>query len=782
MRIFNQNFYPMKSIITTIICIAFALSAAAQTKHTISGTISDISTGETLSGATVTVAQIAGTGASSNVYGFYSLTIPEGKYTLIVSFLGFKVLEYPVTLDSNKSENFRLEQLTTALNQVDIFPYRKNENIISDKIGVETLTISKIKDIPVFLGEADVMKTLALTPGVKAIGDGNGSLYVRGGNDSQNLVLLDEATVYHAHHLLGFFSTFNSDAIKDLTLYKGTAPVEYGGRLSSVMDVRMKEGNNQHFSMNGGIGLISSRMTVEAPIVKDKGSFLISGRRTYIDMLLKASPDQSVNSNTMNFYDLNAKMNFKLNDRNRIYLSAYSGRDAFGVPERFGLEWGNRTATFRWNHIWNEKLFSNTSLIFSDFDYNVDLGLDLSPYSLFSKIENYNFKQEFQYYANEKSSFMFGYSGIYHQIVPGQVEADDDAAVNPVRIQERYGLEHSFYIGNNLKLSPKWNINYGIRLNIFNETGPGDFYRYKDGQLQTTTSYGKGETVKTYVFPERRVSISHIINQEQSLKMAYSTNTQNIHLITTSSSSLPVDIWIMSSQNIKPQKSDQWSLGYYRNFNKDMYQFSAETYFKWMQNQLDLKNGADILANQHIEAELLSGTGRAYGLELMLKKEYGTLNGWISYTYSGTQLRIPGINDGNWYAARQDATHDLSIVGIYNLSKSLTFSATWVYQTGNAVTFPSGKYEINGEIKYYSSERNGYRMPDYHRLDLGLTWNFKKKKNFESSLNFSVFNAYGRKNAFAIDFEEDPQDPTKTRAIMTYLFTAIPSITYNFNF
>jgi hypothetical protein len=549
------------------------------------------------------------------------------------------------------------------------------------------------------------------------------------------------------------------------------------------MDIRMKDGNNQSMEVHGGLGLIASRLSVEGPIVKDRGSFVVSGRRTYVDMLLNLTNDPNLNNNTLNFYDLNAKVNLRINAHNRIFLSAYAGRDAFAIPGRFGLAWGNRTATFRWNKIWHDKLFSNTSIIYSDFDYEVDLAFEPSVFSVLSGIKNYNLKHEFQYFINTNNTLTFGYEGIIHYITPGQLIADEFAIVNPMTIQDRTGRENAIYISNEFKPSSNWIINYGIRLNTFKLNGPGDFYSYEDGNLVETITYTTDEVVKSYFTPERRLSITHIANLETSFKMAYSTHSQNIHMITaTEDVPLPVNIWIMSGNNVKPQSSDQLSAGYFRNINNDMYQFSAEAYYKWMHDQVDLKNGADVMANQHIEGELLFGSGRSYGLELMLKKKYGTLNGWVGYTLSKTELSIPGINKGNWYPARQDITNDFSIVGMYDISKNLTMSATWVYQTGNAVTFPSGKYLINGEIKYYYNERNGHRMPDYHRLDLGLTWNLKSKGKYNSSINLSVYNAYARKNAFSISFEEDPATPDKTKAVMTYLFTAIPSITYNFNF
>jgi hypothetical protein len=773
----------MKFLLNILFLMIFVSVLGAQTKYTISGTITDKGNGETLAGAAVTVDELPGTGISTNTYGYFANTLPEGNYTFKVNYLGYETAELSINLNQNIRHNFKLEELATSLREVDVYPFRRNDNILLNNIGSEKLLVSEIKNIPVFFGEQDIMKTISLTPGATQVRDGNNGIYVRGGSNAQNLILLDDAIVYHPNHLLGFFSTFNSDAIKEMTLYKGTAPASYGGRISSVMDIRMKDGNNQSFEVNGGLGLIASRLSIEGPIVKDRGSFILAGRRTYVDMLLKLMSDPNLNSNTLNFYDLNAKVNFRFDARNQIFISAYSGRDEFAVPGRFGIAWGNRTASFRLNRIWQDKLFSNTSFIYSDFDYEVDLAFEPSAFSMLSGIRNFNFKHEFNYFMSENSRFILGLDILTHNITPGQLLADENAIVHPMKIQERNGREQSFYLSNEFK--PLYNliINFGIRLNTFKLFGPGDFYQYENNVLTETITYTKKETVKSYFSPERRLSITHIINPVQSLKMSYSTHTQHIHMITaTENLSLPVDIWIMSGNNVKPQKSDQFSLGYFRNSKNDMYQFATEVYYKWMYDQIDLRNGADVMANQHIEGELLFGNGRSYGLETMLKKKYGKLNGWIGYTLSRTELSIPGINNGNWYPARQDITNDFSIVGIYELSKNLTFSATWVYQTGNAVTFPSGKYEINGQVKYYFNERNGFRMPDYHRLDLGLTWNLMSKGKNRGNLNFSVYNAYARKNAFSIDFEQDETNPEKTIAVMTYLFPAIPSITYNFKF
>ena len=474
-------------------------------------------------------------------------------------------------------------------------------------------------------------------------------------------------------------------------------------------------------------------------------------------------------------------MNYRINDKNRLYLSGYYGRDVFDFQNRFGINWGNLTGTLRWNHLWSEKLFSNTSVIYSNYDYKVNVLQD-AGFSLTSIIKNWNFKQEFQYFMNSSNTLSFGLSTIYHTILPGQLETTDDSAILPAQLQQKNAVDNGLYISNVWKPNSSININYGLRLSAYHLFGPGNFYSYRNGLVADTTAYSKAEIVQTYFNIEPRLNIAYIINKFNSLKVSYTRNTQNLHLVSNSTSTLPTDIWISSSNNVKPEIGDQTSLGYFRNFAKDKYQFSSEIYYRWMQNQIDLKNGADINANELIEGELLFGVGRAYGLELLLKKNTGKLTGWIGYTYSRTERLIDGINNNNWYPARQDITHDVSVVGIYDFNKKWTVSATWVYNTGNAVTFPTGKYIINGNIKYYYTERNGYRMPNYHRLDIGATRTLTKSKTRESSLNFSVYNAYGQKNPFSIDFEQDENNPAKTNAVMTYLFTYIPSITYNFKF
>lgn len=770
----------MKKILF-ILFLMFAFFTANAQKHTLSGTVTDVTNGETLIGASISVQELPGTGITTNAYGYFSITLPDGEYNIVVSYLGYATQTLNVKLFVNRNINFRLEPNATELNDVIITAQARNHNITSTEIGMEKLEVKEIGKIPVIFGEADILKTLKLTPGIKSVGEASGGFFVRGGNNSQNLVLLDEATVYNADHLLGFFSTFNSDAIKDIQMFKGTAPAEYGGRISSVLDVKMNDGNNQTHHIGGGIGLISSRLNANGPLVKEKGSYLVTARRTYADLFLKLSPDTLINNNQLYFYDLNLKLNYKIDDKNRLYLSGYFGRDIFEFQNRFGMDWGNITGTIRWNHIWNEKLFSNTALVYSMYDYKVNLARD-AGFSLNSVIKNWNLKHEFQLFANNTNTLVFGVSGTFHTITPGQVETTGESDFNPLTLQDKYSIDNAIYISNAWKPTDKLNINYGVRFSAYHLFGPGDFYSYSNGTISDTTTYKKSEIVKSYYHLEPRLNIAYVFDTENSLKASFTRNTQNLHVVSNSTSSLPTDIWLSSGNNIKPEIGDQVSLGYFRNFDADRYQFNAETYYRWMYNQIDLKNGADIFANEHIEGELLYGVGRAYGIEFLLRKKSGKFTGWIGYTWSRTERLIDGINNNNWYPARQDITHDVSVVGIYDINKKWSLSASWVYNTGNAVTFPSGKYVINGSVQYYYTERNGYRMPDYHRLDIGATRTLKKTKKFESSLNFSVYNAYGKKNPFSIDFEQDENDPTKTIAVKTYLFTFVPSVTYNFKF
>jgi CarboxypepD_reg-like domain/TonB-dependent Receptor Plug Domain len=754
-----------------------------QNKYTVSGTIKNKKTGETIIGAIVRIPEVKGAGASSNEYGFYSITVPEGDYTLILSMTGYKKQSQPIALHQSLVVDFMLEDTSLVKQEVVITGEKQDQNVSDPQMGAQKVDMKEANKIPVLFGERDVLKTIQLLPGIKSGGDGGSGFFVRGGSADQNLILLDEAPVYNASHLLGFFSTFNSDAIKDVTVYKGNGPAQYGGRLASVLDVKMNDGNNQTYHLSGGIGLISSKLNFEGPIVKNKGSFLITGRRTYADVFLKLSPDSTINQNSLYFYDLNMKANYELNRKNRIYLSGYFGRDQIGLANTFGISWGNTTATLRWNHIINDRLFSNTSLIFSNYDYKISISSPSADFSITSKIRDYNLKHEFQFFPNPKNRIRMGINSVYHTVTPGQITASEGTSINPIKLQDRFGWENAAYVSNEWNATERLNINYGIRVSAFSILGAGDYYTFNEnGAITDTSRYNKNEIAKTYYNVEPRISAGFLINETSSVKAAYARNTQNLHLLSNSTASSPTDLWIMNSLSIKPEIADQFSVGYYRNFKENKIEFSVETYYKSMQNQIDYKNGANTQGNEKVEGDLLFGDGRAYGLELFLKKKYGKLTGWVSYTLARSERRIDGINNGSWYPVKQDRTHDLSIVAMYELNTKWSFAATWVYNTGNAVTFPSGKYYVDGQVQFLYTERNGYRMPAYHRLDLGATWERQKTEKFESSWNFSVYNAYARENAYAITFRESQTDPNKTEAVRIALFKIIPSVTWNFKF
>lgn len=762
--------------------LCFSTMAIAQQTYSVSGTVKDKKNGELLIGVSVKVSEDPTINVTANEYGFYSLSLPAGTYTIVISSSGYKDFEQQIKVDQNMKLDLPLlpqEETTKAIDEVVVTAVKKDKNLTSAQMGAETLNIKSIEKLPVLFGEKDVMKTIQLLPGIKSNGEGSSGFSVRGGATDQNLILLDEAPVYNASHLLGFFSTFNSDALKDASIIKGNSPAQYGGRLSSVLDVKMKDGNNKDYNLNGGIGLISSRLSVEGPIQKEKSSFIVSGRRTYADLFLKTNKDYK--DNKLYFYDLNLKANYQINENNRIYLSGYFGRDVLGLGDTFNTDWGNTTATLRWNSIISSKLFSNTSFIYSNYDYKISLKNDDTVFDLNSKIRDWNLKQDFTWFAGNKHSVRFGLQSIYHTLTPSSASG---TTVSSFPRNPRYSWENAVYINDDFKATEKLTINYGVRLAIFSVLGGDTFNTYENGVLTDSKFLEKGKFGKTYVNPEPRISANYRINEVSSVKGGYSRNTQNLHLLSNSNSGNPTDQWIGSSYTVKPEIADQISVGYSRNFNNNNYELNAEVYYKSMKNQIDFKNGAQIGfdAGSDVESELLFGKGRAYGLELIAKKKSGKLTGWISYTLSKTERKINGINNNEWYNARMDKTHDLSIVATYQLNPKWSFSGLFVYSTGNAVTFPTGKYELNGQTIFQYSNRNADRMPAYHRMDLSATYEPTSNKRFRGSWTFGIYNLYGRENAYTINFEDNPDRPGTTRAMQTSLFRWVPNITYNFKF
>ncbi|WP_246581278.1 TonB-dependent receptor [Echinicola shivajiensis] len=765
---------------------SLTFSLLAQDKVTVSGTIEDASSGEGLIGATIFIKEL-GTGGTSNVYGFYSLTVPEGEYTLVYSFVGYESVTKSISLFDDQSLNLELEPESTQLEEVVVTADPEDSNVRSTQMSVNKLDMREVSAIPVIFGEKDIVKTIQLLPGIKS-SEGGGGFFVRGGSADQNLILLDEAPVYNASHLLGFFSVFNSDAIKDLTIYKGHIPAEYGGRASSVLDIKMKEGNNKKFAAQGGIGLISSRATIEAPIVKDKGSFVVSGRRTYVDMFLKLSNDEDLKNSVLYFYDLNAKANYKIGEKDRVFVSGYFGRDNFGFDDQFGFDWGNATATARWNHLFNDRLFLNTTAVFSDYNYDVEIMAEeedgeMNGFKVMSAIRDISLKEDFEYYISPENTLRFGVSGIRHNFLPGEIVPQGDSYINPQELQRKYAWETAAYISEDLNVSPNLNVNAGLRYSWFAQVGPGEIYTYdEDGDVVDSRIYKSGEIVKSYGGLEPRLGVTYLLNETTSVKASFGRNRQYLHLVSNSNAGTPIDLWIPSSNNVKPQIADQIALGYFRNFDNNTFEGSVEVYYKDMQNQVDYKTGAELVFNENVESQLLFGKGWSYGAEFFLRKNKGDLTGWISYTLSKTERKFDGVDYGEVYSASWDRPHDFSIVGMYQLNRKWNLSAAFVYRSGDAVTYPVGKYESKGEVINLYDKRNNSRLPDYHRLDLGATMMLKSNERFESDLNFSVYNAYARKNAFIVNFRESREDPSKTEAVKFSLFSILPSITYNFRF
>lgn len=753
----------------------FGISILQAQEFTISGYMRDAESGEELLYATVAV-EGTSQGIATNIYGSYSLSLPKGQYKIQYSYVGYGTTTLDINLDKDITQDVELALSKQDLQEVVVVAKQENENVTNTEMSVVSLNMKEIRKVPVLLGEQDILKSIQLLPGVSASSESSSGFFVRGGNADQNLILLDEAPVYNASHLLGFFSVFNSDAIKDVKLYKGGIPAEYGGRASSVMDVRMKNGNMKEWHGSGGIGLISSRLTVEGPIVEDKGSVIVSGRRTYADLLAGPFLDDE-DDFTLFFYDLNFKANYKLGEKDRIYVSGYLGRDVFGSDD-FGFDWGNTTLTTRWNHTFNNKLFSNTSFIYSEYDYGFNVqngGIDVD---LDAGIFDYNLKQDYTYFLNTNNRLSFGWQGIYHQFKPSVFAFDEEAQD---AAQEQLALEGGIYIANDQKVSDRLSFNYGLRLSTFSNIGPYTESTFDaQGDILRQTAHSSGSFYNTYINLEPRMAATYLLNANSSVKASYNRNAQYLHLLSNSTAGSPTDLWIPSSTLVEPVIADQVALGYFRNFNNNNYKFSVEAYYKNLANAVDYKDGAEIFGNANIESELVFGEGRAYGVEFLVEKTKGRLTGWMGYTLSRSERQFDEINDGAWFSARQDRTHDLSIVGVYQLSPKLSVSASWVYATGDAVTFPVGKYFIDGSLVNLYSERNADRMPDYHRLDLGVTWTLKKRDSYLSELNFSVYNLYNRMNAFSINF--DTNDAGVTEATQLSLFGIVPSVSWNFKF
>jgi hypothetical protein len=756
--------------------------AKAQKKHSVSGYVKDAASGEALIAASVGVPSL-GIGASTNEYGFFSISLPEGKYELQVFYVGYSTHKQAIDLNGNLKLNVLLKEETFTLEEVIVSAESPKNNIESTEMSVTRLEVQGLKTLPVMMGEVDIVKSIQLLPGVQSSADGMSGFFVRGGSADQNLILLDEATVYNASHLLGFFSVFNADAIKDVNLYKGGMPAQYGGRLSSVMDIRMLEGNNQRFKATGGIGTLSSRLTVEAPIVKDKGSFILSGRRTYLDVFTRMSPDPETRESSVYFYDLNAKANYQLGENDRIYISSYMGRDYF-VSAIATLDWGNITNTVRWNHQFGPKLFSNLSFIYSDFNYGIGQTMDEDQFSITAGIRDYSIKADFDHFLNNKVQLKYGIQPTFHSFQSGKVTVTGPSNIADYEQPRRNALENAAYITADHKINYRLSMQYGLRYSHFAILGPGEYYQFGSNKVrpEEITSYEKGQLVKAYHGAEPRLLSRYKLSDASSIKASYAKTRQYIHQASNSASTLPLDLWVASSNIIQPQIADQVAAGYFQNLKDNQYEASVEVYYKHMQNQIDFRDGADIVLNPYVEGMMLFGKGWSYGSEWLIRKNSGKLTGWLGYTLSWTKRQIEGINNGNPYNARNDRRHDFSSVANYQLSPRWSVSASWIYATGLATSFPSAKYELDGQIIAHFSERNADRLPANHRLDVSATLRNKPGKKFQSSWTFSVFNLYNRKNPFAYHFRQSQENPEKTEVTKIYLMPVLPSVTYNFTF
>lgn len=790
-----------------LLSILFFSTAYAQ-NVTLSGYIKDAANGEELINASIVNESFQGT--ITNIYGFYSLTLPEGKYTFTVSYIGYESIVKTLTLKESQTLDFELKEATNQLAEVEVTAKKLDENLNRAEMSTTQLTAKQIKAIPQFLGEFDVIRSITLLPGVTTVGEGASGFNVRGGKTDQNLILLDQAPVYNSSHIFGFFSVFNGDAVRDLKLYKGGIPAPFGGRLSSVLDVHQKEGNTKEFAGTMGLGLLSSRLMLEGPLVKDKASFMIAGRRSYQDVLLKASPNDDLNSIIANFYDLNAKVNYKFNDKSRLFLSAYYGKDAFGVPGLVKFDWGNLGLTGRWNYLITDKLFLNVSTIYSDYDYAIGFDFPQAKIDNIAFIKNQSNKVAFSWFPNAKHQVNYGAEATVYDFEPFSTTLDyiDSNLVDiSIELQNEYAVEPSLYIEDNWKVNNRLTIRGGLRYSTFYNIGARDVVNYtptangtvRNDLITDTTSYASMEIIESFEGLqglEPRLGINFKATENTAVKASYNRMRQYIHLISNTTSSLPIDTWRPAGRYIDPGTADQIALGWNRNFKDGEWQLSVETYYKSMRDLVDFKNGAQPTGVDNIEVALMTGRGRSYGLEVQLDKKIGQLTGWLAYTYSRSQLQVDlgatpeeWINLGQWYSAAQDKPHDIAVVAAYAWKPNISFSGSFIYQTGKPYTYPEAKSEFEGIIYPFALSRNNSRTPAYHRLDLSMDIAIPNKKDndLKGSWNIGVYNAYARKNAFSIFFEEeldDNGDPTgQTKATQLSIFaTAIPTITYNLDF
>jgi hypothetical protein len=784
----------MKKLVT-LAGILLSLFSVAQRKITLSGYVQDASNGESLIGVNIYESNKRA-GTTSNEYGYYALSLQPGRYVIIFQYIGYQTEKKEITLTQNTKLDIRLKPETQQLAEVVVSTERADRNVTSVEMSTAKLDVKEIARVPQLLGEVDIIRTLTLMPGITTVGEGANGFNVRGGNIDQNLVLLDESPLYNSTHLFGFFSIINADATKDVKVYKGGIPAEYGGRLSSVVDIRQREGNDQRFSAIGGIGTLSSRLTLEGPIQREKASYLISARRSYADLFLRLSPDSNINNNILYFYDLNTKINYRINDRHRIYLSGYFGRDVLGIRNLVNFNWGNITGTARWNWVISDRLFSNTTLVASNYDYSFGTPEEEEfNFRLQSQIRNYNFGQKFTFFRSNKLTEDFGFNVIYYDFLPANV-----TGTIPLRLQNEYALEPAAYYSAEWKATNRFTLQYGLRYSMFYNIGPYNLTLYsntsfpREDEIIDIVPYRSGEVIREFVGPdglEPRIGMNYLLNDESSVKLSYNRMRQYIHLISNTTSALPIDLWRPSGQYIEPSTADQIAIGYFRNFKNNTWETSIEFFFKDMRNLVDYRDGADLFFNERIETQLVAGLGRAYGVEILIRKNTGKLTGWIAYTLSRSERLVRGnlpgatINQGNWYKANFDRPHDLAIVASYQWNNQWETGATFIYQTGRPFTIPYGRFETEGLIAPYNPLRNNGRIPDFHRLDLSATYYPKSyfHKKWKSYWNFGAFNLYNRRNAFSVYLREVENQPNQTEAIrLAILGSIIPYVTYNFKF
>lgn len=789
----------MNKKVLVLLLILTSICSFAQSKYTFSGTIKDSLSGETLIGVSVIIPELK-TGTMTNEYGFYSISLPQEKYKVQVQYLGFKTEVITIDLNKDVQKNFFLKEESTQLNEIVLTRNVDKIAIKKPEMSVNTLPISKIKSMPAILGEVDVLKSILTLPGVTNAGEGQSGFNVRGGAVDQNLILLDEATVYNSSHLFGFFSVFNSDAIKDLKLYKGGIPARFGGRVASVLDIYQREGNQNEFHMNGGIGLISSRLLAEGPIKKDKGAFLVAGRSSYAHLFLKLTD----NENSAYFYDLNTKLNYEINEKNNLFVSGYFGRDVFSLSNSFVNTYGNSILNLRWNHLFSNKLFSNASFIYSDYYYG--LKIDFVGFNWDSGIKNYNFKYDLKHYLSDKTKLTYGLNAVYYDFNPGKIEPiDETSGINPAQLDKKYAFEPAMYFDIEQTLNDKITFNAGLRYSSFLRLGNQTINTYANNQAVNyneafniyekatptgTETFGKNKTMASYGNFEPRFGIAYSLNEETSVKGSYNRMAQYLHLISNTQSPTPLDVWAPSGTFLKPQILDQFALGYFKNIDNGKYTLEVESFYKKIQNRLDYIDGADLIANNAIEQVVLAGRARAYGLEVLFKKNEGNLNGWVSYTLSRSEQQTAGrtanevgINNGNWYKTGWDKMHNLSVTGIYELNEKWKFGSIFSLQSGQPVTYPNGQYQYQGLTVPSYSLRNENRLPTYHRLDISATLTPRKNINrkVKGEWVFSIYNLYNRRNAASISFQQN-QETLANEAVRLSIFGAVPSVTYNFKF